>query len=409
MISEKPPARQARSRPNHDSFNEPSSKRRSTSTRGVSAAATNESGRSKLDDRLRSVLCHQYGVPLTCKMHGIDVPSHFEHSKLKSYAFPKAAAVAEPSADTDTAKTVNHSLEMDQASVDFTNENLSSEGPTTESALENLLETVVNEFYKKKEKKRQQNMEEKRQGTKPIENHSTAGDTETPGTGTSDANVEPPPPLEKNSKAITEVDLTKAIASAIEAHSAATNFHSYSEVSVDCTPPTTETETSEDASTRRKGRMDILLSESNEKEKALTAPLTIIEVGLDDGEFFAKASQVIDYSDGIFDNSQEGQKDEKPFNRPIMNAVLTIEGEDIDNLKIKLGVFMCWPNPGKICRVMMLWHELTSKLKDASRAFGRCLRVAFLLAKYRSGGDGEMDYEYLSPNCSRFGKVSVLL
>jgi hypothetical protein len=56
---------------------------------------------------------------------------------------------------------------------------------------------------------------------------------------------------------------------------------------------------------------------------------------------------------------------------------------------------------------MILWHDFTSDLEKASCAFGRFLWVAFLLAKYRSGGDGKSDYEYLSSNCCRIGDVSV--
>ena len=434
MSAQLPPPK-ARSRSNEAST-EPSSKRRSTDS--VSGSATNLGGRQKLEERLRSVTSHRWGSPLTYAMHFGKVPSESKYFKFKSYAFPEAVAAAAAAATTETALTVNNSSfeaevmndqleppgenEMDQTEADRIEKHCTAynddddcevekeEDPLgaadatvvktcvdTKTALNNILAIAVKDFLEKKKRQPEPaNKVEKEEKKRQVDQteHSTAVDTETPLTESSDvtlaARVEP----------ITELDLTKAISEAIESHSMATNFHSFSEVQVNC--PLTDPANDQS----RNGRIDILLSEN--QEKALTAPLAIIEVGLNGNEFWTKVDQIVQHCEGIYTN---GLMDHQwnNFNGPMLCLVLTIDGKQVGTLKTRVGVFMCWPKAGNMCRMMILFRCFTTDLKKASCVFGRFLWVAFLLAKYRSGGDGNLDYEYLSSNCCRFGDVSVLL
>ena len=448
MSAQLPPPK-ARSRSNEAST-EPSSKRRSTDS--VSGSATNLGGRQKLEERLRSVTSHRWGSPLTYAMHFGKVPSESKYLKFKSYAFPEAVAAAAAAATTETALTVNNSSleaevmndqleppgenEMDQTEADRIEKHCTAnnddddcevekeEDPLgaadatvvktcvdTKTALNNILAIAVKDFLKKKRQLEPANKVEKEEKKRQVDQteHSTAVDTETPLTESSDvtlaARVEP----------ITELDLTKAISEAIESHSMATNFHSFSEVQVNC--PLTDPANDQS----RNGRIDILLSEN--QEKALTAPLAIIEVGLNGNEFWTKVDQIVQHCEGIYTNDQMDQQGKK-FDGPMLCLVVTIDGKQVDTLKICVGVFMVWPKAGNRCRMMILFRCFTSDLEKASCVFGRFLWVAFLLAKSANSsaetfnvgfpmGSSDCccrvrnpDYVYLSSNFCHFGEVS---
>ena len=201
-----------------------------------------------------------------------------------------------------------------------------------------------------------------------------------------------------------EARLTEAMSEQIDMHHAKTNFRSVNEVTVNCSPPI-----SSYGSVIKKvvdGKVDIVLSESADRKDAIvTSPFALIEVGLDNSFWWKKFDQNLKYIDGLYEHKQKDDQEQK-LREPVICAVLTIDGDVINNLKIKFGVFLCWPKAESKCRMAHLWHAFTTDLEAASEAFGRFLWVVSLFAKYRrSGEDKTPTYQYLSSNCCRIGNV----
>ena len=92
------------------------------------------------------------------------------------------------------------------------------------------------------------------------------------------------------------------------------------------------------------------------------------------------------------------------FDGPIICDGVAIDGEQIGNVKIKFAKFMCWPNAGMNCWMMILRHNFTTDLKKWKISVGCFLAGQGQILDGEDGGGGIMSYKYLSPDCSRFGE-----
>lgn len=152
----------------------------------------------------------------------------------------------------------------------------------------------------------------------------------------------------------------------------------------------------------RKCRIDILLSpvQNNKIEKPST-PLLVMEVGRNSNEWWAKLDQNRKYVDMMQEKDQEDER--LRFEHPLLFAVLTVEGEgEAKDPQVKSGVFLCRPKANDHFRMTLLWHAKTTNLNEASKDFGRLLRVTSDFGRWRIQ-DNEHDYEYYSSNCCRVG------
>jgi len=95
------------------------------------------------------------------------------------------------------------------------------------------------------------------------------------------------------------------------------------------------------------------------------------------------------------------------FKKPLLCAVLTIEGEEEKLIQVKLGAFLFSPkdNSGdhNNFQLTLLWHVKTTDLEEASKAFGKLLRTTSDFSRWRDASvDAHQRFEYFSSNCSRF-------
>jgi hypothetical protein len=136
-------------------------------------------------------------------------------------------------------------------------------------------------------------------------------------------------------------------------------------------------------------------------------PLMIIEVGMDGEEWWDKFDQCVQYLDMM---SQLKENQLVTFDRPLLMSVISIdkdnENGDID--KVKIGVFFCHPKRGKMStRVVLLWHNVSNNLPDASISFGKVLEVTTHFQKLVNDTtrdlSSELQYEYFSSNCCKTG------
>jgi hypothetical protein len=191
----------------------------------------------------------------------------------------------------------------------------------------------------------------------------------------------------------TEPDLTKSIAAKIEAFREETGFHADDEVGVDFSSPPIPGP--------RKPRIDILLTpQKKEVDTEPSTPFAVIEVGRFDSDWWKKLDQCTKYLDKMLELEQNDPRlrfDEKP----LICAVLTIQGEETAALNVKLGAFLCSPrrnDRSSPFRLSLLWNISTASLEEASNAFGRLLRATASFAKWRDcvQAEGSSDYRYLS-------------
>jgi hypothetical protein len=194
-----------------------------------------------------------------------------------------------------------------------------------------------------------------------------------------------------------ETQLTKLLSARIEEKTIQTGFHSDAEVGVNCA------EVSAVPSKHSKNsRIDVLLTPEEKNSKMPSTPFALIEVGRNDLNWWKKLDQNIKY----FDKLGDQQKDQRlRFKKPLLCAVLTIEGEELKaEFKVKLGVFLCSPKgpSPRNSRFTLLWHFKATSLKEASEAFGKLLRATSDFSSWRENNEA-LEYEYFSSNCCKVG------
>jgi hypothetical protein len=154
---------------------------------------------------------------------------------------------------------------------------------------------------------------------------------------------------------------------------------------------------------RTRGSVDVLVQCRRDNEQggsAAEAPVLLVEVGLENEEWWMKLNQGYEYLSCL-----------KNFRRPVLLAAVAFEprGGGADQLRHRIGVFLAAPrsdrpsDPGrerKLYSTSLLWRSQGTSATALSRSFGRVLRATRLLAEW----DGaESSYEYLGPNCCRIG------
>jgi hypothetical protein len=201
----------------------------------------------------------------------------------------------------------------------------------------------------------------------------------------------------KNNEERKGSQLTKLLSAEIDEEFINTGFHSDADVGVDCAE-----EVSAGLSKHSKTScIDVLLTPELKCCKAPSTPFALIEVGRKDLDWWKKLDQNIKYLDKLGDR----QRDKRlRFEKPLLCAVLTIEGEGSEeHLKVKLGVFLCSPKGHSDSRFTLLWHFKTTSLEEASKGFGKLLRATSDFSSWRES-EKAPNYEYFSSNCCRVGK-----
>ncbi|KAG7341152.1 hypothetical protein IV203_023103 [Nitzschia inconspicua] len=158
-----------------------------------------------------------------------------------------------------------------------------------------------------------------------------------------------------------------------------------------------------------KGRMDVLLTHAEKKEKGIkTQPLAILEFGLNAGDWWKKFHQGTLYLDMMMDPTVQSLT----FDQPILLMIVTVDRNRNNNSNIvsepnfRMGVFLCVPKgansaKGDRYRISLLWHSEKNSLSDASILFGKFLRVAADFASWRHKHQSPSGYEYFSSNCCK--------
>jgi hypothetical protein len=131
-----------------------------------------------------------------------------------------------------------------------------------------------------------------------------------------------------------EDQLTSLLSASIEKEHAKTDFHSCHQVAMKYKDGP------------RDVRCNILFSPNEEGSSESSTPLAMVEVGRHHLEWWQTFDQNVKYvsclgSDRNQANSRLG------FCKPLLFAVITIEGEDTPPLQVKLGVFLCYRNDFK--------------------------------------------------------------
>jgi hypothetical protein len=135
--------------------------------------------------------------------------------------------------------------------------------------------------------------------------------------------------------------------------------------------------------------------------------LMIIEVGMKGEEWWDKFDQCVQYLDMM---SQLEENQLVTFDRPLLMSVVTIDKNNTTGniTKLKIGVFFCHPKRGKVpTRVVLLWHNVSTNIKDASISFGKVLEVTThfqkLVIDTTRDLSSELQFEYFTSNCCRTG------
>ena len=97
------------------------------------------------------------------------------------------------------------------------------------------------------------------------------------------------------------------------------------------------------------------------------------------------------------------------FEDPILLTIITVDSK---TKKARFGMFLCTPkNAYTDYRIALLWRIQTSTFEAASKQFGKVLYAAKMCAYLRQHEVARSfyEYEYLGPNCCKFGEyVSIL-
>jgi hypothetical protein len=154
------------------------------------------------------------------------------------------------------------------------------------------------------------------------------------------------------------------------------------------------------------GQIDIILSEAGSKKAPIeSTPFTVIEFGLNGIEWLKKLDQGVKYVDRIRVKSQPLQC--VRFDKPLLLAVVTHDESppaQVNECEFRIGVFLCYRkdtnNEKDEYRMSLLWRTESNTLVDASKMFGRFLRVTADFKLWRDKPELQSDeYEYLSSSC----------
>jgi hypothetical protein len=146
-------------------------------------------------------------------------------------------------------------------------------------------------------------------------------------------------------------------------------------------------------------RMDILVSERVEGTGEVHHPRLVVEVGLDNKQWWKKFHQGISYLRCL-----EGFRTSKAA----LLAVVTVGEKEA----ARIGVFLVTPklvrgDEGTTTarceyRVSLLRHEQTASISELSSEFGRVLRATCQLPAFLAASDAMLergDFRYLGPSC----------
>ena len=186
-----------------------------------------------------------------------------------------------------------------------------------------------------------------------------------------------------------------------------------------------------------KGRVDFLFQDSQSQQQQ-NSVVGIFEFAIDNREWWKKQDQLLKYVKILQGNPNGIVK----FDGPVLLSVITIDkgggyhdeqipsfdAETItdkekleerikwviaeeQNMKdmhfeARFGVFLCTPKGDDDFRLALLWRHETKTLVDASMQFGKVLYAVQLcsyLREYCKENQKTIQYEYLSPNCCKFG------
>jgi hypothetical protein len=171
---------------------------------------------------------------------------------------------------------------------------------------------------------------------------------------------------------------------------------------------------SESTITDRKGHIDMVFSTAETKDGDGTTPLAVIEFGLNSDDWWKKLDQNVKYVEYMCAASNKNKL--LVFKKePFLLVVITIGDESRNDVDFKIGVFLCSPrdlsrSEDKDFRLSLLWRSKKSRLNEASKEFGKLLRVTsdFEIWRMRMCPPTEI-WEYFGSNCCRVGdKVSEL-
>jgi hypothetical protein len=158
---------------------------------------------------------------------------------------------------------------------------------------------------------------------------------------------------------------------------------------------------------RPPGKIDVLVRRVAHDKSSSTAPVLLIEVGLQNEDWWKKVDQGIMYLQALtkVDGNDDEKEDKARFTKPMLFTVVTIDKKNRELMSARLGVFLCTQrnpeSPSDDFRVALLWRTETKDLQELSKAFGRMLRATCLLPKWKD--TVRENYEYLGPNCCRIG------
>ena len=148
---------------------------------------------------------------------------------------------------------------------------------------------------------------------------------------------------------------------------------------------------------RPPGKIDVLVRRVAHDKSSSTAPVLLIEVGLQNEDWWKKVDQGITYLQALTKVAR--------FTEPMLFTVVTLAKTNRESMSARLGVFLCTQrkpeSPSDDFRVALLWRTETKDLQELSKAFGRMLRATCLLPKWKDTACE--NYQYLGPNCCRIG------
>ena len=136
-----------------------------------------------------------------------------------------------------------------------------------------------------------------------------------------------------------------------------------------------------------KGIIDMIFSEGSKNDQAQkrTTPLAVIEFGLRSADWWKKVDQNMSYVRRMCSVNNDNIL--LAFEQPFLFVVMTIETFDT-YFESKIGVFLCFPKAvsgsnNKTFRFSLLWHSKATDLDQASKDFGKLLRVTSDFSTWR--------------------------
>lgn len=163
--------------------------------------------------------------------------------------------------------------------------------------------------------------------------------------------------------------------------------------------------------------LDLLFHDVDSNDDDKKSVTAIFDFGCEHGNWWTKQTEVLSNVSKLCQNADINYK----FDQPMLLASITMNKSKCNSNEFKketpidkihfdarFAVFLCVPkvDPDHKYWVSMLWRANTTKLDDTSRHFGKVLNTVQLcshLRKYCNTYEDTIKYEYLSPDCCRFG------